>query len=234
MKELLAALGKVKAGLGSVKMTGKNDHDQYEYLKENDIINAVEPLLHANNLLLVKEVLEVIPIEGVRKTKSGGDQYAVRVKMKGTLYHIPTGEHMEITSFGEGQDRADKGLYKAMTGASKYLMSKFFNIATGDDPETDRGTQGGGNQTTQKPPQSNPNSLADARKRSSDLLVAADMDEQNLRAYMMDFTGGATSDLNELDEAQWGWACSNQGIAKLKKFAEENPQAVDAARAAKK
>ena len=51
----------------------------------------------------------------------------------------------KITGFGCGNDRAkndkvgDKGLYKALTGANKYLLFKLFQIATGDDPEDNSG-----------------------------------------------------------------------------------------------
>ena len=38
---------------------------------------------------------------------------------------------------GAGDDGADKGLYKAYTGAVKYFLMKTFLIPTGDDPEAD-------------------------------------------------------------------------------------------------
>jgi hypothetical protein len=47
----------------------------------------------------------------------------------------------KITAAGMGNDRAkngtvgDKGVYKAITGANKYVLFKLFQIETGDDPE---------------------------------------------------------------------------------------------------
>jgi hypothetical protein len=46
-----------------------------------------------------------------------------------------------ICAAGQGGDKnkngvGDKGLYKAITGANKYLLFKLFQIETGDDPET--------------------------------------------------------------------------------------------------
>jgi hypothetical protein len=50
--------------------------------------------------------------------------------------HI-SGESIEYIGYGEGQDRADKALYKAITGGKKYLIANIFNVPTTDDPETD-------------------------------------------------------------------------------------------------
>jgi hypothetical protein len=40
---------------------------------------------------------------------------------------------------GQGLDSGDKAPYKAMTGALKYALLQSFLLATGDDPEADRG-----------------------------------------------------------------------------------------------
>jgi len=40
---------------------------------------------------------------------------------------------------GEGLDIGDKASYKAMTGALKYALLQSFLLATGDDPEDERG-----------------------------------------------------------------------------------------------
>jgi hypothetical protein len=42
-----------------------------------------------------------------------------------------------VQTIGEGADSADKGAYKAMTGARKYAFRLLFNIPTGDDAERD-------------------------------------------------------------------------------------------------
>ena len=40
---------------------------------------------------------------------------------------------------GEGADTGDKAPYKAMTGALKYALLQSFLLASGDDPEDERG-----------------------------------------------------------------------------------------------
>jgi hypothetical protein len=48
----------------------------------------------------------------------------------------------KVRAIGTGNDKnkngvGDKGTYKALTGANKYLLFKLFQIETGDDPEKD-------------------------------------------------------------------------------------------------
>jgi hypothetical protein len=36
---------------------------------------------------------------------------------------------------GDGADKTDKGIYKALTGAYKYMLMQVFGVIAGDDPE---------------------------------------------------------------------------------------------------
>ena len=53
------------------------------------------------------------------------------------LSHAESGEWIEIDIIGEGYDRGDKAVYKAITGARKYGLACLFDLVTTDDPETD-------------------------------------------------------------------------------------------------
>jgi hypothetical protein len=52
-------------------------------------------------------------------------------------------EILSVPSYGEGRDSGDKAPYKALTGALKYALIQTFLIATGDDPEEERGETSG-------------------------------------------------------------------------------------------
>ena len=52
-----------------------------------------------------------------------------------------TGECVSGMFYGVGQDSGDKGIWKAVTGAIKYIMTSTFLIPTGDDPEKDEGKE---------------------------------------------------------------------------------------------
>ena len=49
-----------------------------------------------------------------------------------------SGQELSGSAVGQGTDKGDKGVYKAITGAIKYIYMKSFNIPTGDDPENEK------------------------------------------------------------------------------------------------
>ncbi|MHB9019394.1 MAG: ERF family protein [Minisyncoccota bacterium] len=110
-----------------VPKNGRNDFHKYNYATEADILEAVRGLL-------VEEGLVVIP--SCKEYEADGDLR--RVRMTFTFFDVETGESFQAEWLGEGQDKGDKGFYKAFTGAQKYCFTKTFHIPTGDDPEQDQ------------------------------------------------------------------------------------------------
>lgn len=135
IKELAAALAAAQAEMGGVGKSGKNDYDRYKYAKLEDYVNAAHAVMHKHGLSFVSGAEEIIPLDD-RTTQKGGTEHAVRVKVVGRIIHA-SGEWVETSAWGEGQDRADKAVYKAITGARKYLLASAFDLATTDDPEAD-------------------------------------------------------------------------------------------------
>ena len=129
---IIAAIGKVMAGVGFVQKAGKNEFHGYKYATEGDAINGLRPHLIENGLVIVSDVLEC----------KGPDEHGnTTVRVAYTIFH-ETGESLTCHFFGCGNDRnkngvGDKGLYKALTGANKYFLLKTFQLETGDDPERD-------------------------------------------------------------------------------------------------
>jgi hypothetical protein len=60
----------------------------------------------------------------------------VLVTTKHTFRDADTGEELTIGGAGLGWDSGDKGVYKAITGATKYALMKNFLITDEQDPET--------------------------------------------------------------------------------------------------
>ncbi len=56
-----------------------------------------------------------------------------------TFADVDSGEEIVAKVAGQGLDPGDKAPYKAMTGALKYALLQSFLLATGDDPEDERG-----------------------------------------------------------------------------------------------
>lgn len=121
---LVAKLAEVMAAVSRVPKRGRNDFHKYDYATEADIAEAVR-------LELAKRGIMIIPsCDGVERD---GDLTVTR-----HTYRITDGDETLACSWaGFGQDKGDKGLYKAFTGAEKYFLLKLFLMPTGDDPERD-------------------------------------------------------------------------------------------------
>lgn len=130
---VLTALHTVMEKVGYVQKKGENKFHHYKYASEADLLEVLRPAMVEAGLLLIPNVSNLSEI----------DQYGnTNVTVEYTLAHKDGDIWPEkITVIGTGNDKnskggvGDKGVYKAMTGANKYLLFKLFQIATGDDPE---------------------------------------------------------------------------------------------------
>jgi hypothetical protein len=112
-----------------------NSFHKYNYASEA----AIKEKLHA---VLVKHRVLFLPYKTEmeeRVTGLGKDQKEALTTIK--LYYrfvdVDSGETHEGELHGVGSDAMDKGIYKAVTGAIKYILTGTFLIATGDDPEAE-------------------------------------------------------------------------------------------------
>lgn len=133
--KIAAALVKVSSQVRVVGKGRTNDHDKYNYSELLDYVKATGQALTDCGLMLLSSVDNTETLE-VRKTQSGSSQYAVRVQLTIRAVH-ESGQWAQVSVSGEGQDRADKGIYKAITGARKYGIACLLGLATSDDPEAD-------------------------------------------------------------------------------------------------
>jgi hypothetical protein len=118
-----------------VGKSGRNTYDKYTYATLEDYIAAIRLPLSEEGLALVFSQEHVETLEP-RQTKGGGTEYGARVHMEMHLMHS-SGETWCCRGTGDGFDRGDKAVYKAATGARKYLIASALNLATSDDPEAD-------------------------------------------------------------------------------------------------
>jgi len=106
---------------------------RYSYLSEEKVTSEIRKAMNEVGLIIYPAKMEVISEKEV-STKSG----ASRVLNIITTYRIQdteSGEFVEAQAIGEGMDSGDKTVYKAMTGAFKYVQRQTFMIPTGDDPD---------------------------------------------------------------------------------------------------
>ena len=116
----------------------------YKASGEADILRAVRPLEHKYGIYSYpysREIVESGNIESERynkltKEKEAKKELFERIKVVYRFINVdnPT-EHLDITSYGDGIDSADKSVGKAMTYADKYALMKAYKIITGEDPD---------------------------------------------------------------------------------------------------
>jgi len=134
-KEIITAIHQVMSKVGYVQKKDRNEFHKYKYAGESALLEVLRPAMLEAGLLLIPS----------GKSHSEIDQYGnTHIEMEYTLAHTSGAVWPEkLVAFGCGGDKnskggvGDKGTYKAITGAGKYMLFKLFLIETGDDPEND-------------------------------------------------------------------------------------------------
>ena len=110
-------------------MTGVNAHHKYEYLREEDLLNAIRPVMYELGLVFYPSKISIVPGNSTSTLLTAICTY--------TLVDSETGESVNIEVVSQGTDSGDKSAFKLMTGARKYSLRQLILAGTGDDPEED-------------------------------------------------------------------------------------------------
>lgn len=128
---------KVMEEVGTIEKNGKNTFQNYEYATEADFVHAVRPLLIKHGLVIVPQGANTGAFIELEK---GQKLTTIAIEYKVVAIDDPS-DYTTVTMLGQGSDKGDKGVYKAITGTKKYMLANTFMIATGDDPEKDEKTK---------------------------------------------------------------------------------------------
>ncbi len=127
-KNVYQRIHAVANDMQTVAKDGRNDFHKYDYATEASFVHALRPLLFKHGLVIVPSVASIPQFENGLTS----------ITMKFTIVNIDKpDEKVDMLIPGQGQDKGDKGVYKALTGAKKYFIALAFMVATGDDPEKD-------------------------------------------------------------------------------------------------
>ena len=136
---IATAINEVMKEVDYVQKTGTNDCHKYRYASEADVLESLRPAMVKHGLVLIPSVQQVSTIDAYGNTN---------VSINYTLIHTSGAVWPQpILAAGCGGDKnkngvGDKGVYKAITGANKYVLFKLFQIETGDaEPEDTRGDE---------------------------------------------------------------------------------------------
>ena len=117
----------------------------YSYVKIEDVLGVVNPLLKRYKLILTGQVAKE-PVTHVGKLGA-----ITEVLVDWTLEDLEGAPNPNANDFGVshymrtyripgcGSDESGKAIYKAITGSRKYAMVLIFNLQFGDEPEEVRG-----------------------------------------------------------------------------------------------
>ena len=128
-----AKLAYIKGSVKPPVKTGNNTFHKYTYVTELDVLEVIKPLLHEQSINYSISYSDIVERERI-----GEKKVTNIVTLKATLTLTDGDDPSSFTvseAFGSAEDTGDKAVYKAMTGASKYVLLKEFGLASGDDPE---------------------------------------------------------------------------------------------------
>lgn len=124
--------------IGYVKKNGKNTFNNYNYAMEADILDEVKSAANEAGLVLITSASSTL---GSFTNGKGEIIRTADIILSYRVIDAETGESVDGCFPGYAEDKGDKAVYKAITGASKYFLMKFFGVPTGDDPEKDEPQQ---------------------------------------------------------------------------------------------
>lgn len=132
---LRARLHAIMKDVDYIHKDGRNDFHRYSYATESAIKGKLHAAMVEHGVLFHFSADDVTQSE--YQTDKGKRECLTTLKCSYAFIDVETGERLEGLFVGSGVDSADKGVYKAVTGAIKYILTSTFLIPTGDDPEVD-------------------------------------------------------------------------------------------------
>ncbi len=129
-------LVKVYTMIDHVEKSGRNTKQNYNFVKAADVLRSVRDAF-ATLGIYAETNYELLGTYDI-KTNSGGNMHTATVKATIVLHDCDSPETMTISGLGDGADSGDKGIYKAMTGATKNALRNGSLMPDEADPEADQ------------------------------------------------------------------------------------------------
>lgn len=123
----------VAADASRIGKHGVNTFQNYAYVTDSDVVDAVREALAKQGLFVAMHVRH----DRVKIYREEG-RLCAEVYVDAIIHCPETGEQFPGGAPGYAEDKGDKAAYKAITGAKKYALLLLLGLSTGDDPENDR------------------------------------------------------------------------------------------------
>ena len=138
---LAAKVAQIAKQIEALEKTGRNEEQHYNYARDSDIVAAVRGPMNEAGVAIFPSVVPgtIVVTPGLGRH---GNVILTTLICAFKVVDSESGE-FEICNYpGAGSDTGDKGVFKAMTGATKYLYQKLFNIPV-HEPAVEPETPGG-------------------------------------------------------------------------------------------
>jgi hypothetical protein len=132
-------LAAISGFIGRIPKNGFNKFNNYNYVLESDLVEAVRYLLAAARILVFPEhfrLHEVHTFEGQSREGRPRDVLTDSIIIYSAVDGY-TGESFTFEVNAQGSDPRDKGANKASTSGMKFAYMRLFNISSGEDAEND-------------------------------------------------------------------------------------------------
>lgn len=142
VRSLARKLSEVMGQVGRIPKTGFNEHFRYKFVRESELVEKISELLSERQVCITSRVTAIETFELSKVLPRTGEVVVTKtgvLRIEYTFHDGESGETLTTEGVGEIDQDGGKGLYKAQTGAMKYMLMKNFLVATGDDPEDDHG-----------------------------------------------------------------------------------------------
>jgi len=133
---IYSKLAGVRSELDGMQKAGNNEAQGYSYFSDDQISGTFRWLFNLYKIAFIYSS-EITGCREISPTRSGTRQFITDVSVHYYFVDIEDGSKVEWVACGSWNDTGDKWVYKAITGAVKYIFMKTFQISTGDDPEKD-------------------------------------------------------------------------------------------------
>lgn len=138
-KSLIQKLADACDAVGGIEKKGKNEKQGYKYLKAADVAKAIRHEFFSRGIVMTFDEKEFTQLRTI-KTNSGGEMGEFMLRVDVTFHDGDSAEKLgPFGAYGVAMDTGDKAIWKAKTGALKYVLRGIGLIPDEkDDPEADK------------------------------------------------------------------------------------------------
>ena len=131
MKTIYEKLLAIRSKVGTIPKSGFNSYAKYKYVTKDTLYDYFRAYFEEEKLLVLTST-EIVEHK-VGQTAKGESTNRTMVQQKHVIINAENpDEKIEVFSVGTGEDKGDKDIYQADTGAMKYFLIDNFFVSGGD------------------------------------------------------------------------------------------------------